>query len=392
MFGDLQKPILPHPRSVEHMPTSNSNSVAVSVASPRRSVAFLRRMAAALARVLVILLSLEAGTGFATTFLQLDSTYLGDGWFQYRLRVMKDPFFSEAYVTKFAPSFTGQVDCQAGPQNWTNTFAAGASTWLPVERPLDRPNEQVFLMRSAAKSYQMGSFFLNLSLYPQAAICPLGDASKNIWYFGTFPCLVPGASEQEAGPSPTFSYVLKLLPDISIQRLLQTNGAVQGVDFTWAYSSTFLLQASTDLAHWTNVSYLWSSPPETLWMADSPLSPLGQFFRLELVANGLVTNLPPLSLGAMAAIPLGAKGQIPAPAATPRIVDCQVTQGRVAVSLMVEPNQACAVEALDSLHRVRAIRQVTASTNSATVFFEAQTLPSPVFFQVSSPDVTTFRR
>jgi hypothetical protein len=46
----------------------------------------------------LMLFLLGLGNCLATTFLQFDSTYLGDGWFQYHLEVMKDPFFTSATI------------------------------------------------------------------------------------------------------------------------------------------------------------------------------------------------------------------------------------------------------------------------------------------------------
>jgi hypothetical protein len=78
--------------------------------------------------LVVFLLGLE--NSFATTFLQFDSTYLGDGWFQYRMQVMNDPFFIEADITDLQIHFTNQIDHSTSSQNWTNSSSGNSySDW-----------------------------------------------------------------------------------------------------------------------------------------------------------------------------------------------------------------------------------------------------------------------
>jgi len=347
-------------------------------------------MSAKLLRLILMLLALGPGKGFATTFLELDSSYVGDGWFQYRMQLMKDPFFSEAYVTELVVNFTNQVDCQTSPQDWTNTVWGNTqSDWFPSQDPPERPYENTFLMRSSETSYRLATNSFDgaavlMSLYPVEWLFPYpsGIVSANLVGYACVPCLVPCGPDEADGSPATFSYALKLLPDVAIQRLIQTNGVVQGLDFTWGYASTFLLQASMEATTWTNVCYLWSSPPETVWTTNLPLNSFGQFFRLELVANGYLTNPPPLNANVLAASQAAVKGNVAA--AAPRVSGCQAARGRIAVSISAEPNQACTVNAVDNHNVVRATQQVTVSSNSATVYFDAASLPTPVYFQAAA--------
>ncbi|MGA2180079.1 MAG: hypothetical protein ABSH15_10920 [Verrucomicrobiota bacterium] len=342
--------------------------------------------------LMVFLLGL--GNSFATTFLQFDSTYLGDGWFQYRMQVMNDPFFTEADIIGLQINFTNQIDQSTDSQNWTNYDSDNAySCWFFSQSYPARPYEEVFLVRSAETSYRLGTnngvldgVLVVFSLY-LADFNPWvlnGDVSANIVGYAAFPCLVPCPPEQADGSPTNFSYTLKLLPDISIQQLIQSNGVVSGVDFLWDYDSTLLLQASTDLTTWTNVTYIWSVPPETLWITNTPLNDFGQFFRLELVADGYQTNLPPLTSNAVLAKPAASRVSVAPLAAIPRVSGCQMIKGKIAVSVATQPNQHYSVSALDSHKVVQATQPLTAAGNSATVYFDAQSLPTPVFFQVAA--------
>lgn len=246
-------------------------------------------------------------------------------------------------------------------------------------------------MRSAETSWRLGTNFLDgaivlVSLY-LADFNPLpssGVYSQNIVGYAGFPCLVPCSPEAADGSPTNFSYALKLLPDISIQQLIQSDGVVSGVDFLWEYDSTLLLQASTDLTTWTNVAYLWSYPPETLWTTNTPLNDFGNFFRLELVSNGHQTDLPPLNSNAVLVKPATAKASMTSSATIPRISGCQMTQGKIAVNVATQPNQHYTVSALDSHKVVLATQPLTATGDSAMVYFDLKSLPTPVFFQVAA--------
>lgn len=193
------------------------------------------------------------------------------------------------------------------------------------------------------------------------------------------PCLVP-CSPAEADGSPTnFVYDLKLLPDITINQLIQTNGEIYGVDFTWTNSSTFVLQGTPDLSNWTNIAYLWSYPPETVWTTNVPLNAYGSFFRLALVADGHANNLPPLTSSLALAPKSRAKANLAV--TTPRVTGCQFAQGKVLVTLATQSGQMLQVQAMNSNGTVRQAQQVTATGASATVSFDPASLPSPVFFQ-----------
>jgi hypothetical protein len=162
---------------------------------------------------------------------------------------------------------------------------------------------------------------------------------------------------------------------------------VSGVDFLWGYDSTLLLQASTDLTTWTNVAYLWSYPPETIWTTDLPLNDFGQFFRLELVANGHQTDLPPLTSSATLVKPAATKASIASSTTIPRVSGCQMSHGKIAVNIATKPNQLYNVSALDSRKVVQATQPLTATGDSATVYFDTRSLPTPVFFQVTATPV-----
>jgi hypothetical protein len=339
--------------------------------------------------LLLLLLGLEAGTVRANTFLRLQSTCLGDGWFQYRMQLLNDPFFSDALVSWLTLNFTNQIDQGTAPLNWTNIdYNNPYSSWSFSSNAPARPYEITFLVRSSETAFKMGVWTnlngsmvgFSLTLAESNPVYDPGVYTQNIVGIAYMPCLIPCRPEEADGSPTNFVFDLKLVPDLLINQLVQTDGILNGVDFIWDAESTFLLQGTADFNQWTNIAYIWSYPPETTWTTNRPLNDFGQFFRLATVAYGHTTNLPPLN-SYLATAP---KAPVKTGKAltTPRVTGCRTVNGRIMVDVATQPNQTDKVQAVDSHRVVLQTRQITATGTSTTVDFDIASLPNPVFFQV----------
>jgi hypothetical protein len=332
---------------------------------------------------LLLLLMALFGCGItkATTFLTLQSTYLGDGWFQYQMNVMNDPFFTEADITDLQIIFTNQIDQTDGTAGWSYQ---GTNEWEFTNGYPARPYSETFLIRSSETSWRLATNVFDgalvlFSLFPtdfNPMAVESGVISGNIVGNGWLPCLVPCDTADADGSPTNFLYVLKLLPDVTINQLIQTNGNIYGVDFTWDSDSTFLIQGSTNLNNWTNIGYIWSYPPETVWTTNTPLNNYGQFFRVELVADGHATNLPPLT----SALAFPSKTKASVSSTTPRVTGSQFVNGKFLVKVATQSGQMVLVQAMNSHGTIYQSRQVTAKATSVTATFDVGNLPNPVFF------------
>lgn len=325
---------------------------------------------------------------WATTFLTLQSTYLGNGWFQYQMNVMNDPFFTEADIVGLDINFTNQTDQIDGANGWS--YQGTTNGWQFTNSFPSRPYSETFLVLSSETSYRLSMatnydegalVLMSLVLAEINPAAAEGIISGNIVGYANIPCLIPCPPEQADGSPTNFVYTLKLLPDISINQLIQTNGQIFGVDFTWDSASTFLLQSSADMSLWTNVAYIWSNPPDTVWTTNAPLNAYGQYFRLEMVAGDQTTHLPPLSSSLALAPKKLIKGTIAA--TTPKVTGCRLSGGKVTVNLATQAGQTLQISAINSHGAALQTQQVTAQGSSATVSFDAATLPSPVFFKAT---------
>jgi len=334
-------------------------------------------------------------TAHATTFLQFQSTALGNGWFQYQMSVMNDPFFTKADITGLSINFNNQITQSGDGTNWGYSGEAnGYSNW-GFTNGIPSPSYQTtFLVHSSETSWRLATknfdgaivmFSLMLSdLHPgYAAMTANGTISQNIAGFANMPCLVPCNPAAADGSATHFNFALKLVPDVNINHLIQTNGVVSGVDFTWNYASTFLLQGSMDMNNWTSIAYISSSPPETVWTTNVSLNSFGQFFRVELVGGEVANSLPSARFKAdIANSSITTKALVAS--ATPQITRCQLAGNKIAVNVSAQTGETVQVSAVDSQGLIQQSQNVTLQSSLAMVNFDSAALPNPVYFKVAA--------
>ena len=345
--------------------------------------------------MLLAVFSLGIMRARATTFLQFQSTYLGDGWFQYQMSVFNDPFFTEADITGVVVNFPGEIGSSTTSTNWSETDSEDAlSTWSSTNGYPARPYQETFLIQSSDTSYRLATNFdaavTTFSLFLTGFTPPLGGGgvySENVVGYAWMHCLVPCTPDEADGSPTNYVFVLKIVPDVAINQLIQTNGNIYGIDFTWGYDSTFLLQASTDLNNWTNAAYVLSNPPETIWTTNTPLNNFGNFFRIFLIADGYDTNLPALNSSTAEISKALAKnsGVVPkgVPGGAPKVTGCSFSNGKVLVNVATAPGEQVQIQAVDAHLAVQQTQLVAAKGTVTTAAFDAANLPSPVFFQAT---------
>jgi hypothetical protein len=323
----------------------------------------------------------------ATTFLTLQSTYLGSGWFQYQMNVQDDPFFSEADIDGLFFNFTNQVDQSCDSTNWV--YDTTNLDWSFIGTTYSsRPYKTTFLMQSSKTSYRLGTdtnidgaigaiIILHVdvnSFYPGAS-----TGKTSFSGYTTASCLIPCDPDQADGSPTNCVYDVKLVPDVIINSLIQTNGNIYGVDFSWDSQSTFVFQGSTDMLNWTNITYIYSTPPETLWTTNTALNAYGQFFRVAIVADAYDTNLPPIS----SALTGKSTSQNSVSVGAPVVTGCKFSAGKIVVAINAQPGQNLQVQAIDRAGKVYQTQQVIAKSTSVSATFTAKGLPNPVYFQTA---------
>lgn len=320
----------------------------------------------------------------AGTSIELQSSYLGDGWFRYRMKTLPEPFLRHLDVQGFGfnglstgwPGYeygTPPVDWQSGPTNHLPVW----NYRLPYPSQ-QRPYEREFLVRSPEHTFRYATnATLIMTLDLVSDIFGNGVFSSIIGYVN-LPCLVPCPPGQADGSPPDRTCLFKFIDtDMLIDSLLVTNGMVTGVTFSAGFKSTVLLEGSMDYSRWTNIAYIWGNPGATMWTTNTPLNDYGQFFRIELVAyNEHVTNLPPLSARPAAAGTRHALKTIPAgPTLT-----CRPQGKDVAIQFLSVQGQNYDVQAINQRGEPIVMQAVFGTGERIEVRFPAADLPNPVFF------------
>jgi hypothetical protein len=234
------------------------------------------------------LLCLFTITASPTILVELESTYLGDGWFQYRVKLLQDPFFDQQALLDVGPtSFTNLTETGPVPVDWM---------FMPPDQPIAMwgytntlaaqtfPYEKVFWVRSSQRDVkQSAGFLIVMSLRQPSWMHP--PYSGDVAAFIRLPCLVP-CPPAEADGSPTnllTSY--EPFPDVHISGLSPST-----ISYEWAADCTVLIQDSSTLTAWTNVAYAFGCLGTTTWTSSVSFSASMSFFRVGLVSMRRETN------------------------------------------------------------------------------------------------------
>lgn len=341
-----------------------------------------------MARVFVFYLPAVCRERIGDHFRNGGEFVLGDGWFQYDVKVLYDPFFLEADLTQFAINITNGVDIELGtmPTNWNATPNLTASWSFTGTNAQTRPNEQIFLMHSSATNYMLGTNATSIVSLVTSDIYPPGVVSGNTVGYINVPCLLP-CPPQLADHSPTNHLETIVLIDDPVIKKLLVGPSTYGIVFDWVGDSTEVLQASRDLNNWTNITYLFGTNGETVWTTNQHLLDHGQYFRLLLAAGFQTTNVAPLSEASLRTSP--AIKSLSAATGNPRVLGCKLQGDVMSVQVAAVPGQSGQVRMLNFHGVVLQTQPFNAVSNSVVVNFSAGNVSGAVLFQAVADTVKT---
>jgi hypothetical protein len=245
-----------------------------------------QRLKKHLFRLLLIGVLLTGGTALqAADFIRMESSYLGDGWFEYRVTMVDDPYYETASIGAVSIAFPGRTDYGTDPADWVSDGAsADLAIWnFDTQQTQTRPYERTFLARSSYTTFktvdQTVRVFIEAT--PQTELqTPVAQVAVILRIRGVVPC-PPGEAD---GSAAVQSSSAALREDLRIASLTVVGG-VPTLSYEWAYDSTVSLEASSDLKIWTPVTTILGDAGETIWTATVPLENSGKFYRLTLLAN-----------------------------------------------------------------------------------------------------------
>ena len=239
-------------------------------------------------RLLLIGILLTGGTALpAADFIRMESSYLGEGWFEYRVTMENDPYYEASSIGAVSIAFPGRTDYGTDPADWVSDGAsADLAIWnFDMGQPQTRPYERTFLARSSHTTFKTLDQGATISFVatPKAALqtSEATEISGVLRFRGVVPC----PPEEADGSGATQSGSNWLRADLRITSLVLENGAPKSLSYEWTYDSTVSLEASFDLKIWTPVTTILGDAGETIWTVTVPLENSGKFYRLTLLAN-----------------------------------------------------------------------------------------------------------
>jgi hypothetical protein len=238
------------------------------------------------------------GNSTAQTWLEVESTYLGDGSFHYRIGSRSSPIIKDLLVGGFGVTFTNTIQLAPSPAGWTNNVGAVFPNWTAEDSYSYwqvRPYDAGFELRSSLTNYTIGAgtVIMRLTMYEFIEYSP--HVSMDIVGYWNAPVLVPSPIASDP-VLPSTLYTNQSFEDVKIGEFVRNGDAILGIAFQANYAATYQLEASSDMSIWNPVIYLHSQVGRTVWTNAIDIRQWGSFFRLNYVEYGHVpfTDLPPL--------------------------------------------------------------------------------------------------
>ena len=322
--------------------------------------------------------------------VELESTYLGDGWFQYRLRAPDDPFFIFFDLTGLIVPFPGYTERVPDAPDWSSTIQ-GEPDWPETTINWSypdcghvacqtRPYERVFLARSDKRHFkrrQNAVVLMSLAMVggyhgPYTTLNMVGYANIN----GLFPC----DPHEADGSATNLLERLELinLPDPQIGTLIRTGTEIRGITFDYDEPSTVRLEATRDFGRWTNVAYIYGNAGTTSWTTNLALNQFGDFFRLRLIAEGHASSLPPLNGPSVESAQLSQPPKVAANSDGARVLSCRPRGEQLEVKVKTPTGTRHVVKLVSSSGEVQQTRTIDGSGAVTELIFNAP-MPGPVF-------------
>jgi hypothetical protein len=246
-------------------------------------------------------LALQPASVRAGTWLELESRYLGNGWFSYQVGNLWSPRMASINITSVEPHFgTNLVELGETPANWHSTnYPSGDLVWsvdVPYPHWQVRPYKPLFQARSSWTNCVEGRVILTMSLCLVELDGYTPGVSPNIVGYWIAPALVPSL-EPPSNSVPPLLYTNLSFSDVVIQDLVRDSQGIKGISFTNETSATFLLETSANLTNWLRITYLYGVAGTNTWTTNYNLGQKGNFFRLQYVGDGHLplTNLLPIA-------------------------------------------------------------------------------------------------
>lgn len=217
--------------------------------------------------------------------VQLESTYLGEGVCEYRLRVPDDRYFEKVEALQLSLyGLEGRVQTVEMPANWFGESGlVGTVSWRhDAEVSESVPYEGTFRLWSWEPwepSFRLSEAAVAFRLRWHSWARP-ADAPADVFGFANFSCLVPCPAEKADGSPTTYVAASPGFPEFKLRSLtLDTDHRVV-LSFIIGLGLPVGIEASDDLRHWTQVGTATGARGVTRWVSDVASQAAWRFYRL----------------------------------------------------------------------------------------------------------------
>lgn len=222
----------------------------------------------------------------AGTFAELESSYLGDGWFRYTLTMYDNEFTRFDWIYRIGSTlFTNRLEFGSVPANWVDGSLTAHDVFWDYTAP---SNSQVpvytgeFYVHSSEQGFRTtNTFWIAYRVWPELWL----GWEQGAWGFSVVPCLVPCPPAQSDGSPSNLVASCEYVPDVEIHALTTNT-----LSFSWGTEYTVLIAGSSNLQTWTGITNALGYPGTNTWTSAVPLSTYGRAFRVGLIATSHQTN------------------------------------------------------------------------------------------------------
>ena len=285
----------------------------------------------------VVAVGLAGTFGRADTSASLQTTSLGDGWFEYRFHLQYNAFFDVFDSVSWEVPFEGfqEFGSTDGASEVETSDLHFCVKWLG-EQP--RETERVVTVRSESSLVGYANIYVCFLAVPSGWGGGGGIISDNIAGYIRFQGLAPLAPGDPglAGAS-TYSNAV-MVPDPQI-----TDCTVDSLTWNWSSGATMRIEASRDLLGWSSVTQVVNTAAVNTWVSPEPLNTYGHAFRVNLVSNKYST--------AVGLLGSAKRGAAPAPAILPSGIEPR-KGGRIGIRFSSKSGHAYRVRVWDAEGRL----------------------------------------
>ena len=271
----LNQATKPGKEAVDLTVQSEMGDAAESIPAKTRRSRFQGAYNLAMSSLALLALSLNVRGAHASNLVMLDSEYLGDGIFEYRLTCNAQPYLERSGLSNFSlsfPGFDGVVqepgDWQRAPEFPTAPQEQASLRWLHSQTNWQTlPYQCAFRLRTQKTGFNLGTCQVNNVLHWNDWAEPIAYRTR-VQETLTLKCLVPCDPAQSDGSPTLYHEGGSDFPEIRFAQCYMLSPDLLRLGVSARVGLPLCIESTADLVAWDRVGFVAASGPVTLWTAN----------------------------------------------------------------------------------------------------------------------------